>query len=601
MSQPYPLNSLPPNGYVLPPGYSQVTLFNPSQNYTRSTENLLAVASMIPQTLVNLNNSNMTTSVNSTFTTSSGYYSSQLANSSAQNVISNQVLNENLSSHNISLRNGDASMINERSPPTNHIQCETETSHYSNTSPTLSPSVREENTVPTSNTETPKQFTFINTVLAFMKSEAARKDQHAVIENVITNFTLEELLDCRKQLFLASGCKKYQYRPPNDPATTHEKAKHCVRSIISKCEDLVRAGIDVKIVCDADELYRLSQLLTKNDESELKNEQYEKRLSVLEMKVNIIEKKCVSPISNTVEPVDSDFPPLSSGNRQQLLSEIISKQAKSATPVGSKRQRTNERSNENWTRVDGRNKNNHRPAYWGRNDDDSASTTLRGAEKHEVFLFNYLHSATEEAIKNHFTSKGIQVINVTQKSHPDSDTKSFMMKISQREEFDKVIKFLPPKTGARWFIPPRQYQQRFRSDSVYNRRPFIAGTPSSANVTPARRALKPSVRGSRSDRDDILDTPNSTNTLRSSRQPAANGITPITDSNQQSSNTSIVPNFRIGEPVSLQRINQDNAEGQIIIDSNSNGPIDDNTSNVLQNNVTVSDLNSAHSNSNHNG
>ena len=82
MSHQYPLNSLPPNGYMLPPGYSQVTLFNPSQNYTRSTENLLAVASMIPQTLVNLNNSNLTTSVNSTFTTSSGYNSSQLANSS---------------------------------------------------------------------------------------------------------------------------------------------------------------------------------------------------------------------------------------------------------------------------------------------------------------------------------------------------------------------------------------------------------------------------------------------------------------------------------------------------------------------------------------
>ena len=81
----------------------------------------------------------------------------------------------------------------------------------------------------------------------------------------------------------------------------------------------------------------------------------------------------------------------------------------------------------------------------------------------------------------------------------------------------------------------------------------------------------------------------------------SHGDAPITDSNQQSSNTSIVPNFRIGEPVSLQRINQDNAEGQIIIDSNSNGPIDDNTSNVLQNNVTVSDLNSANTNSNHNG
>ena len=70
----------------------------------------------------------------------------------------------------------------------------------------------------------------------------------------------------------------------------------------------------------------------------------------------------------------------------------------------------------------------------------------------EVFLFNYTQTATEEAVKNHFFSNDIEVISVMQKSHPESYFKSFRMKITERSDFDKILKCLPYHTAARWFV-----------------------------------------------------------------------------------------------------------------------------------------------------
>ena len=71
-------------------------------------------------------------------------------------------------------------------------------------------------------------------MLAFIKSELLRYDQEAIIiEKAVTNFTLEEIMEARKSLYSSTGSKKIMYRPPADPATTHENANHCVESIIS--------------------------------------------------------------------------------------------------------------------------------------------------------------------------------------------------------------------------------------------------------------------------------------------------------------------------------------------------------------------------------
>ena len=78
----------------------------------------------------------------------------------------------------------------------------------------------------------------VNTVLSFLKSESFRKDKHSVIASVVKFFSLEEIMDCREELYRKTGCKRYQYRPPADPASTNEKSTHCVSSIISKCIEL---------------------------------------------------------------------------------------------------------------------------------------------------------------------------------------------------------------------------------------------------------------------------------------------------------------------------------------------------------------------------
>ena len=93
------------------------------------------------------------------------------------------------------------------------------------------------NTESESTEENVREIMIVNTVLSFLKSESFRKD-HSVIASVVKFFSLEEIMDCREELYRKTGCKRYQYRPPADPASTNEKSTHCVSSIISRCVEL---------------------------------------------------------------------------------------------------------------------------------------------------------------------------------------------------------------------------------------------------------------------------------------------------------------------------------------------------------------------------
>ena len=71
------------------------------------------------------------------------------------------------------------------------------------------------------------------------------------------------------------------------------------------------------------------------------------------------------------------------------------------------------------------------------------SSNLCGVQLHDVFLFNYDPESTEEQVKEHFTNKGVRVHSVKQKSHPDADAKSFLMRIKNKEDFDVIINNVP--------------------------------------------------------------------------------------------------------------------------------------------------------------
>ena len=585
-----------PNGFILPSNYGQVPVFHP--NY--SLQNLVSSNTPIPSNLPlnsiysgGLNNANYFSNPTGfppnstcTFTTTTSTANISDLNQppvsagtisdceSMQSVrhLYNQT-NACLNSE-VPMNEGSNNVVTDEN---SNSQNSHDRSHVSNDNTRVEP------TAPANNNENGKKITFINTVLSYMKSESMRKDQHSIIDNVIKFFTLEELLHCRKQLFLITGCKKYTYRPPNDPATTDEKAKHCIRSIISKCEDLVNSGIELNIVCDSDDIFRISHLLlNKDDDGVKKNEEHEKRLAVLELKVKILEKRCNTPV--TSDPAPIQFPPLNQdsvpssriasgglpsaarNSRSNLLSDIVSRNMRSQVPGSVKRRRTSENTNDNWSTVQPRRRNNDRrnSVVWGSNNKSNVNqptTTLKGAQSHEIFLCNFENTASEEEVAKYFKECGVNFTNVKQASHPDSYIKSFVMKVTDRNQYDLVCDALPPRCGARWFK-----RRRFSPDQNSHPREFTLSRSPENNVTPARQIRR------QSDNVDGNSSPQRTQMNTEMVNPSVSrslGITNISrEDNAAAPNPNgdavtsppvpISPAFRIGGPVSITTTITDN-------------------------------------------
>ena len=591
----YTSNSLSPvnassypniNGLNFPAGYGQIPLFNSNlaiQNYVNARNAELLMAARLNSASLNYSAQGVVSStgcLNNPISGASLPFNSTSTETvfSSQSAISSPSVCASMSPPASTVNPPGFWEINQPATDQMSAQINQERNNLSNqsqenrsVSTSTSPNSEVPNTENNSSENNAKEVLIINTILAFIKSESFRKDKHAVIESVVKNFSFEEIMICREELYRKSGCKRYQYRPPPDPASTNVKASHCVSSIITKCVDLEQNSVTLKIACDADEIFRLSKIQSNNN----KKDDHEERISVIENEIKSLKLKCQQPVMQNVPSHLNDFPQLPQRNRSQSrsnnpqgvqpsnrrggqYSEMAGKSPKPSTPIGAKRPRLTDNDNDNWTTVTNRNKNSHRPAYWGRNDDNSTSSALRGVENLEVFLFNYTETATEEAVKEHFVSRGIKVINVTQKSHPESYLKSFCMKITERKEFDIILKCLPYQTAARWFVRPRFNRNGNLPQHMMDRRFATPRTPVGAihrnENTPARRHM--TTRRDSTQASPARDVPaeNEVNTVRSPRSTAA-GITPITS--QSVSNSS--PKFQIGGPVSLQTLtNNDN-------------------------------------------
>ena len=188
----------------------------------------------------------------------------------------------------------------------------------------------------------------------------------------------------------------------------------------------------------------------------------------------------------------------------------------------------------------------------GKNENNVASNELRGAEIHEVFLFNYANNATEEAVKSHFENNGVSVISVVQMSRPEYEIKSYKMRIKVKEDFDKIIKCLPYKTRARWFIKSRQrFTDGYPFANHWNRQ----FTPRSPSVfTPTHQIARSSSHqgDTRPDNAEIY-----TSYLQDKPNLVSIRIRPIVSPN---GTTHQVPKFQVGGPISMPGSVQDSNE-----------------------------------------
>ena len=146
----------------------------------------------------------------------------------------------------------------------------------------------------------------------------------------------------------------------------------------------------------------------------------------------------------------------------------------------------------------------NKPSYWGEVNNNNVSQDLVGAERNDVFLFNYKNIATPDVVKNHFIKHHINVVKIYQRSNDEADVKSFVMRIANRYDFEKITKVLPYKTGARWYVrnrnenserPPAYYNRTASSDAFILDRP-IPNIFSQFQFTPSNKAPHTAVQQS---------------------------------------------------------------------------------------------------------
>ena len=202
----------------------------------------------------------------------------------------------------------------------------------------------------------------------------------------------------------------------------------------------------------------------------------EDRVRALEYKVIEIEA------SNQRQSKGSTFT-----GRQKVLNDVRNSNLPS-TPQSSKRLRSTEE--DSWVDV-GKNgsvklhQKRNKPSFWGK-EGTVASSDLSGAEICDVFLFNYKKIATEEVVRKHF-EKHVKVVKIYQRSRDDAKVKSFVMRLENKADFEKVVKVLPWQTGARWY--ERQVRDPAQRSAPYFNKinasaAFYLDRPSSGKVTP---------------------------------------------------------------------------------------------------------------------
>ena len=279
-----------------------------------------------------------------------------------------------------------------------------------------------------------------NVCLAYIRSLMLRNNQHYVIENTAKNFLEPEIELARKVLYVHSGCKNYKVATLHDPATPHQRRSHCAASIVKKIEDLEKTQSLPRIVCEADDLFRIMNI--HNNSTVLADTSVEDRLSSLEKDVTALKSSHSA----------SGFPPLSTAyvdisTRQNLINKVSQQQNvyRNRSGSASKRIRSQDEEAENP-------KKKRAPVYFGSTNDVHRKSTLGGPEFHEVFLFNYRTDVDDAKVKQHFQDVGVKVVFFKKISKDEHYIKNYLMKIPVKEDFQKIIDNLPPRTGARWFV-----------------------------------------------------------------------------------------------------------------------------------------------------
>ena len=391
--------------------------------------------------------------------------------------------------------------------------------------------------------------------LTFIRSEMYRHDQHNVISLTTQFFSFDELKHARKILYEKfEPNKKHPFRCPTDS----DQASHCTASIILKFNEIENKGSEITVACPAEDLFRVTQIRNSSSFS------LEKRVLQLEKEMKEVKSAAALKPPGTAPQARKPPPAYTSRAREDLISDVSRNVPYGSSSPSVKRNRST--SDDDWETATNK-KNGVRPqskkprqSYWGNNAETQAASELTGADLFEVFLCNYKNIATNAVVREHFKDKhNISVLSVRERSRPDAEVKSFVMRLARREDFDKVISVLPYQTGARWY--DRGFNQQ-RKPLIFNNTSssaeFLLRKPTAANTvhsTPAQRLIDNRVPAATSNSSAAADIFYSPAAVSSSDPPAANtaSISPGSAVMNAEVHPGAAPglNFRVGGPVSL--------------------------------------------------
>ena len=106
-----------------------------------------------------------------------------------------------------------------------------------------------------------------------------------------------------------------------------------------------------------------------------------------------------------------------------------------------------------------REKNRRPKATWGKSNVNDQH--LSGPPP-EVFMMNCRPHIDEDNVKQHFAEVGITLVDVKKRSNENARKRSFVLTVSSREDFDKVMSgdYLPRDVGVRQYYRRRHQPEQ---------------------------------------------------------------------------------------------------------------------------------------------
>ena len=342
----------------------------------------------------------------------------------------------------------------------------------------------------------------LNGMLAYMHSLVMQKDRLYIQNIILGSFDVAAIKGAREVLFKCLSKEKYTYQGPRGKTSDRDKQVHAFDGLYEKMS-MLKKDDSVNIPIFAIPSDQLSSILVLAQK--VNHVPCEDRFNRLE--TDLLElKKSFQTVANSIRPNQAVVPPpitvpVSTASaiplevRSRLNSTGSFKRARTSEevvdisgeydfclsgddepfvfPSAHRRKAARTTRNQNnlstqRARSDdtnrfqagnkGRmpvNKDWRRGMVWGKNNSQPGSSF--GAKVPEIFVSMCDSNTTEDAIKKYLLNEQINVTNVRKVSHDKAWYKSFVVTVSKREDYDKMLTgyHVPQEVGVKRYYPPR--------------------------------------------------------------------------------------------------------------------------------------------------